>query len=350
MGYYEVYVPYVPQNRCHKVMSDRNDTNLNEVIKLSLSNDANCLSNLINDKLLEQISHAITLLENCNKQVFVLGTGTSGHLARKLAASLTSVSKPTYFLDPTSAKHGDAGYLDAKSIVIFVSKSGDTEELVEFFHLNEKTLGITIAIVGDPQSFLGTNTSHTISFGIFPESDPLRIIPSSSAIATMAIFNAIVSGLVHKSNFTLDGFLRNHPKGALGKKLSTRFVDVMHDARNHQSVIKESATLLDGINAVSAGRLGACFIVDSEHHLLGIFTDGDLRRLLQVNGTFDLQVPVLEFASTENLLIAEQDMLVIPFIEEMETSKRVLVVPVINNSKLVGVIHIHDVVSYAVNN
>jgi arabinose-5-phosphate isomerase len=337
MGYHGIYVPYVSQNGCHEVKSERNDTNLNEVIKLSLSNDSNCLSNLINDKLLEQISHAITLLENCNKQIFVLGTGTSGHLARKLAASLTSVSKPTYFLDPTSAKHGDAGYLDAKSIVIFVSKSGNTEELVEFFHLNEKTLGITIAIVGDPDSFLGTNTSHTISFGIFPESDPLR-------------FNAIVSGLVHKSNFTLDGFLRNHPKGALGKKLSTQFVDVMHDARNHPSVLKESATLLDGINAISAGRLGACFIVNSEHHLLGIFTDGDLRRLLQMNGPLDLQVPVLEFASTENLLIAEQDMLVIPFIEEMETSKRVLVVPVVSDSKLVGVIHIHDVVSYAVNN
>jgi arabinose-5-phosphate isomerase len=331
-------------------MIDRNDTELNEVIKLSLANDASCLSNLINDQLFEQISHAISLLENCDKQVFVLGTGTSGHLARKLAASLTSVSKPTYFLDPTSAKHGDAGYLDAKSLVIFVSKSGNTEELVEFFQLNEKSLGITISIVGDPHSFLGTNTSHTISFGIFPESDPLRIIPSSSAIATMAIFNAIVSGLVHKSNFTLDGFLRNHPKGSLGRKLSTRFVDVMHNALHHPSVIKASATLLDGISAISAGRLGACFIVNSEHHLLGIFTDGDLRRLLQVTETADLQVPILEFASTKNLLVAEQDMLVIPFIEEMEASKRVLVIPVVSDSKLVGVIHIHDVVSYAVTN
>ncbi len=320
---------------------------INAIIR-SLALDADSLARLVDLNLSQDILLAIRLVEDRQGDIFVVGTGTSGHLAKKLAASLTSISVPTYFLDPTNTKHGDAGYLKHGSLVIFVSKSGNTEELVEFFKLNVGSISTTISIVGERNSFLGRKTTHTVSFGLFPESDPLGIIPSTSALTTMAIFNAIVAGLIVKLNFKNNDFLKNHPKGALGKRLSTRFSDVMQNSINHPSVINETSTLLDGINAISSGRLGACLIVDSEQHLLGVFTDGDLRRFFQSNSSYDLQQPILEVASTNSLVIATPDLLVLPFIEKMEHAKRVLVIPVVTDNRLVGITHIHDVITHTV--
>jgi arabinose-5-phosphate isomerase len=329
-------------------MASSQQSKVQAIINQSMTNDANCLNGLLKSRLDSAIISAIDLFLNRKGDVFVVGTGTSGHLAKKLAASLTSISIPAHNLDATGAKHGDAGYLKDDSFVVFISKSGNTEELVEFFNLNASRIGTSISIVGECNSFLGKNSTHTISFGFFPESDPLGIVPTSSAVATMAVFNALVSGLMFVTGFKSEDFLRNHPKGSLGQRLSTRFSDVMHSSIDHPSVIDEFSTLLDGINAISAGRLGASFIVDSNHNLLGLFTDGDMRRYFQSNSPKDLHIRILDLASRDDLIVATPDSLVFPFIEEMESSKRVLVIPVVSNNRLVGMTHIHDVVSHAV--
>ena len=329
-------------------MATSQQLKVQKIIKKSLTNDANCLNGLLKANLDSEIISAIDLFENHKGDIFIVGTGTSGHLAKKLAASLTSISIPAHNLDATGAKHGDSGYLKDDSLVVFVSKSGNTEELVEFFNLNKSRILTSISIVGECNSFLGKNSTQTISFGLFPESDPLGIVPTSSAIATMAVFNALVSGLMFVTEFKSEDFLKNHPKGSLGQRLSTRFSDVMHSSLDHPSVINESSTLLDGINAISAGRLGASFIVDSNHNLLGLFTDGDMRRFFQSNAPKDLQTRILDLASKDDLIVATPDSLVFPFIEKMESSKRVLVIPVVNNNRLVGMTHIHDVVSLSV--
>lgn len=275
--------------------------------------------------------------------MIVSGTGTSGILAQKFAASLTSVGQPAIYLHPTEAMHGSLGRVPKNGAVIFLSNSGNTLELKNLIsHLN-KRLAKIVSITGNADSFIANIADVSLEIANVPESDPLKLVPTSSAISTLMICDQILCAVEILSDVNHEIFYENHPSGKLGGLNKLIFKDVMRKATGHPAVIDKQSSMKNAIHAISNGRMGACFILDNEK-VIGIFTDGDLRRLIEKKGDLDIETNVLQFSNKPKVTVGELD-LVFDVLERMESSdSKVTVFPVLDaENRFIGIAHLHDI-------
>ncbi len=228
----------------------------------------------------DEFVQAVGLMVACPGRVVVMGMGKSGHIGRKIAATLASTGTPALFVHPAEASHGDLGMIQAVDVVLAISNSGESEELIAILPVLSR-LGIAlIAITGGLQSTLARHASVTLDSSVAREACPLNLAPTSSTTAQLALGDALAVALLDARGFREEDFARSHPGGALGRKLLTHVSDVMRSGAAVPRVRPETP-FTELMREMSAKGLGASAIVDDSQHVLGIFTDGDLRRLVE---------------------------------------------------------------------
>ena len=261
------------------------------------------------NQLDEQFDQAVELILNAKGKVIVSGIGKSGLIGKKIVATLSSTGTPAYFLHPSEAFHGDLGIISKEDIIILISFSGETDEvlkLIPFLKWNENEL---IAVTGNPNSTLAKNVNYCLKVLITQEACPLQLAPTSSTTAMLVLGDALAITLMEARNFLQEDFARLHPGGSLGRKLVTRVKDLMRT--DNLPFIKTDASFTDLILLMSAGRLGLV-IVGDENRAEGILTDGDLRRgLLRFPDTSTLKI--LDIFNPNPIIITEEE-----FISEAE--------------------------------
>lgn len=291
---------------------------------------------------------ACTKLLNCEGRVVVSGMGKSGHVARKIAATLASTGTPALFLHPGEASHGDLGMITEKDVVILLSNSGETDEILLILPLI-KRLGVPIiAFTGNSKSNLAKYADIHLDVSIDQEACPLGLAPTASTTATLAMGDALALCVLEMRGFTVEDFAKSHPRGRLGKRLLLKIEDIMH---KNESIprISETANVLEAILEMTQKRLGFTTIVNTNdaNQVIGLFTDGDLRRTIERG--IDLQNTLIRDVMTPALKSITDDTLAAEAIHLMETSPKSFVLPVLNKSgKLVGALNMHTLLEAGV--
>jgi arabinose-5-phosphate isomerase len=284
---------------------------------------------------------ACETLLNCQGRVVVTGMGKSGHIGRKIAATLASTGTPALFLHPGEASHGDMGMITTNDVVIALSHSGETEEILTILPLIKRLAVPIIALTGNSHSTLAKLADIHLEIRIKQEACPLGLAPTASTTATLALGDALALSILEAKGFTESDFARSHPGGRLGRRLLLRIEDIMHKEDAIPRVTTE-ANLSDALIEMSNKRLGFTTIVkkDDPTFLMGIFTDGDLRRILKSG--LDIHKTVISTIMTQNCKTARPDMLATEAIAIMEKVKT-FVLPITDAAnKLIGALNMHD--------
>ena len=245
-------------------------------------------------RLDEDFLRAVEAIRDCKGKVVVTGVGKSGHIGSKIAATLASIGTPAFFLNPLDAYHGDLGMLGANDLVLAISYSGATEELLRFLPLIQAKQITIIGISGNPDSLLARYSDIHLNIAIDHEADPLNLIPTASTTATLALGDALACALVEAKHFQPTDFARLHPGGDLGRKLLAKVEDVMFT--ENLPFVTPDMPLSEAIEIVTKGSLGVGIVVESDA-LVGIITDGDIRRAMQRLGQAFFATPVREIMS-----------------------------------------------------
>ena len=283
---------------------------------------------------------AVALMQACRGRVVVSGIGKSGHVARKLAATLASTGTPAFFVHPAEASHGDLGMITRDDVVVMLSNSGETDELVSLApHVRRQGAKI-IALTGNEQSSLAKGADVHLDAAVDAEACPLGLAPTASTTAALALGDALAIALLDARGFSVDDFARSHPGGSLGRRLLTRVRDVMREGAALPIVALDS-TLAQAVVEMSGKGMGMTAIVDAEGRLAGVFTDGDLRRALPRVRDFGA-ASVAEFMTKSPRTIAP-DRMAVDCIELMETAPKVMALLVVDDdTRLVGALNVHD--------
>jgi arabinose-5-phosphate isomerase len=283
---------------------------------------------------------AIELLLGCKGRVVITGMGKPGFIARKIAATLSSTGTPSVFLHPAEAIHGDLGMLRKSDVVLAISNSGETEEIVKLISTLKKIGVPIIAMTSNKKSPLAENADVVLNLGITQEACPLNLAPSTSTTVSLAMGDALALCLIELKGFREEDFALLHPGGSLGRKL-LKVKDIMRTGKS-TAVVRENVTLDKALLAITKARAGSCVVVNDKKQLVGIFTDGDLRRHFRAGGSNDiLKKPIKQFA-TKNPLHVEGDRLAAEALHLLK-SKNIDELPVVNKVKnVVGVLDVQD--------
>ncbi len=250
-----------------------------EVAKKVINIESKQILNL--SKLLdENFEKSIEYILNCKGKVIISGMGKSGIVGKKIAATLASTGTPSFFLHPGEAYHGDLGMIEKKDIVILISNSGETDEILKLIPFLRHQKNITISLTRNPTSTLAINTNFHINIFVEKEACPLQLAPTSSTTATMVIGDAIAVTLMKARKFKEENFAKYHPGGSLGKKLLYKVSDVMHN--ENLPLINGNESIIEITNIISKGKFGIAIVVEKSV-VVGIITDGDIRRAMENN-------------------------------------------------------------------
>lgn len=293
-------------------------------------------------------STACELLLACKGRVVVSGIGKSGHIARKIASTLTSTGTPSLFLHPAEAAHGDIGLLQSGDSLIILSKSGESDEIYPLLRAATERHIPIIAITSNGNSELAkaaTAQGALLLVSVNEEACPHDLAPTSSTTAQLVIGDALAVALLEARKFTSDDFARLHPGGALGRKLTMTVRDLMKTG-NELPLIKQDATLSSVMLEISGKRLGCACVVDTNNILLGIITDGDLRRCFQRDGEINLKQITAGDLMSGTPKTTDAETLAIEALHQMEEPlPKVMQLPVLDKAKkVIGLIHLHDIV------
>ena len=293
------------------------------------------------DLIGDEIERAINLILACKGKVIVTGVGKSGHIGVKIAATLASTGTPSFFVHPTEALHGDLGMIGKDDMVLAISFSGESEELVRILpHL--KRFGVKIiAMARDKNSSLGKVCDEFISLSIVKEACPLGAAPTVSTTLTLALGDALAICLMRQRRFGKEDFANFHPGGSLGKRLFVKVKDVMQS--KNLPVASRNASLKQAIDVMTHGKLGTVLLVNKKGTLEAILSDGDLRRAL-MREDFDINDAALKYATKNPKMLDDKNMLAIDALNLIEQFK-IQVLPVVENGVPVGILHIHDLTS-----
>ena len=284
---------------------------------------------------------ACKLLFNCTGRVVVIGMGKSGHIAGKIAATLASTGTPAFFVHPGEASHGDLGMITKQDVVLALSNSGETEEILKILPLI-KRLGVPlIAMTGNPASTLGIVATTHINVAVEHEACPLGLAPTSSTTAALVMGDALAVSLLEARGFTRDDFALSHPGGSLGRRLLLRVSDIMHVGNDIPSV-PESALISHALLEMTEKKLGMTAIVDADNRVVGIFTDGDLRRTLAKN--LDIQNTAISEVMTPQCAVISEDILAAEAMQVMEQKKINALIVVDEQKMAVGALNMHDLI------
>lgn len=286
-----------------------------------------------------RFSQACELLLACEGRIVVTGMGKSGHIAGKIAATLASTGSPAFFVHPGEASHGDLGMITPKDVVIALSNSGNTAELLTIVPII-KRLGVPlISMTGNHQSPLAKEADVDLDVSVEQEACPLGLAPTSSTTVSLVMGDALAVALLEARGFTAEDFALSHPGGSLGRRLLLHVSDIMHrDERIPQ--VKQQATISEALLEMSSKGLGMTAIIDDAQNLLGIYTDGDLRRTLDKNK--DIHSTVITEVMTPNCKTASPDDLAAEVLKLMDDCKINGVMVIDENNRLVGALNMHD--------
>ena len=293
------------------------------------------------DRLDTRFAQAVHTVLACRGRVVVTGMGKSGHVGRKIAATLASTGTPALFMHPAEASHGDLGMITPADVVLAISNSGESEELTAILPLIKRMGVPLLAMTGRADSSLGRHADVVLDTGVAREACPHNLAPTASTTAQMAMGDALAVALLSARGFQPDDFARSHPGGALGRRLLTLVRDVMRPLEATPQV-PPTATLIETMRAMSAGGLGAAAVVDDAGAAIGIFTDGDLRRLIERRESADLrQLTAGEVMHPQPRTVRPQ-MLAVEAADLMETHRITSVLVVDDGARLVGALNHHD--------
>ena len=315
-----------------------------ESAKRTFRIEANALSQTIDalDEL--DFANACNILLAAKGRVVVSGIGKSGHIARKIASTLSSTGTPALFLHPAEAAHGDIGLLQNGDALIVLSKSGESDELTALIRGAEEKDVPIVAITSNANSHLAKNATVSLLAVIAEEACPHDLAPTTSTTVQLAIGDAIAIALLEARNFTSDDFAKLHPGGALGRKLTMTVRDLMVASDSTPRVDRDTV-LPSVMMEMSAKRLGCACVVDDGGKLLGIVTDGDLRRFFQQRSTVDISSVTAKELMSANPKTTTADTLAIEALHIMEdTLPKVMQLPVLDGGVVTGMIHIHEIV------
>ncbi len=301
----------------------------------------------LEEKIDENFARAVELILQSPGRVIITGMGKSGLVARKIVATLNSTGTAAVFLHPSDAVHGDLGMVRGDDVVICISKSGDTEEIRELIPLFKRMGVKIIAMVAHKESPLGQQSDVVLDVGVPQEACPHDLAPTSSTTATLAMGDALAVALLDKRKFTREDFAMFHPGGVLGKRLLLRVQEMMVKG-NDIPVVRDDVPLSDAIYVITSKRLGATCVVDGGGKLVGVITDGDLRRLLQ--RTANIAGLTAAEAMTRNPKTIRPEMLAASALEEMESFAITQLIVVDGEHRPVGMIHLHDLVKAGLRN
>jgi len=295
--------------------------------------------------LAEQINDdfvtACKLLFACEGRIVVIGMGKSGHIAGKIAATLASTGTPAFFVHPGEASHGDLGMITRHDVVLALSNSGETEEIVRILPLI-KRLGVPlIAMTGNPASTLGSISTVHLNVAVEQEACPLGLAPTSSTTAALVMGDALAVSLLDARGFTRDDFALSHPGGSLGKRLLLRVSDIMHCDDDMPSVLG-TALIGRALLEMTEKKLGMTAIVDENNRVIGIFTDGDLRRTLARN--IDIQNTAISVVMTTQCALISANILAAEAMQIMEQKKINALIIVDDKNIAVGALNMHDLI------
>ncbi len=288
------------------------------------------------------VEKAIELLSGCLSKVIVIGVGKSGVIAQKIAQTLTSTGTVAVFVHPTDALHGGLGIISSGDVIIALSNSGETDEILAILPSLKHRGSSLIAIVGNTDSTLARQSDVVLDASVDKEACPLNLAPTTSTTVALAIGDALAMVLMEKKNLTAEDFAANHPAGRLGKRLTLRVSDLMHPSPN----VSPGSIWIDVVKAISKHALGAVNVVGENSDLIGIVTDGDLRRTIEKTGGDDLAGLTAEQMMTGSPIAAAPEMLAYDALRLMEDRpSQISVLPVIDDMGIcVGLLRLHDVV------
>lgn len=291
------------------------------------------------DRIDRQFVQACHLLLDCKGRVVVTGMGKSGHIAGKIAATLASTGTPAFFVHPGEASHGDLGMITRQDVVLALSNSGETEEILTILPII-KRLGVPlIAMTGNAESALAKLASVHIDVAVEQEACPLGLAPTSSTTAALVMGDALAVSLLQSKGFTRDDFALSHPGGSLGKRLLLQVSDIMHrDAE--VPMVDDSVLVSKALLEMTGKKMGMTAVVDEGRRVMGIFTDGDLRRMLEKN--LDVHATRVATVMTRPCTVIASDILAAEAMQIMEAKKINALLVVDENRHLLGALNMHD--------
>ncbi len=294
----------------------------------------------VETRLDQSFLEALDLIYNLSGRVAVSGVGKSGIIGRKISATLSSLGTPSFFLHPVEALHGDLGTLTRDDLLLAISYSGNTLEICELVEIVKKRGLKIISLTGNKNSPLAKLSDVVLDVAVPREACPFNLAPTTSTTATLALGDALAICLFELRGLSSEDFRRNHPGGALGERLKVKVKEIMLTGEAIPKV-KSGTPLVEALKILDEKRLGAVLVVDSGNHVLGIFTDGDLRRL--ITSQKSLPDVAIDEVMTKNPKIIEENRLAVEALETME-KHLITVLPVINqDERLVGILHLHDI-------
>ena len=314
--------------------------NYKEIVKEVLLTEAKELE-IASSSISFDIENIVNLIIKSKGKLIVTGVGKSGLVGAKIAATLASTGTSSFFLHPTEAMHGDLGMIGKDDVVLAISYSGESEELIQILpHLKRLNVPL-IAMAKDSNSTLAKYSDYFMNIFVQKEACPLDTAPTSSTTLTMAMGDALAVCLMKKRNFKKEDFASFHPGGSLGKKLFIKVQDLLR--KDNLPIVSRETKLKDAIITMSEGRLGSVIIIDKENRVIGILSDGDLRRAL-MKENFSLDCNVEEIATLNPRTFDDENLLASDALQIIENYKIQVLIITNKENKLVGILHIHDLI------
>jgi arabinose-5-phosphate isomerase len=316
-----------------------NDRKLQELAIAVIETEARAIEKLESEIRLPSFVDACRLMLNCKGRVVVTGMGKSGHIAGKIAATLASTGTPAFFVHPGEASHGDLGMITAADVVLALSNSGETGEIVTILPLIKRLKVPLIAMTGNPQSTLSKAATANINVSVEKEACPLGLAPTASTTAALAMGDALAVALLETRGFTREDFARSHPGGALGRRLLLLIDDLMHTG-TAMPCVNTGTLLSDALVEMTRKGLGMTIVVNGDGRLAGVFTDGDLRRA--IDHRIDVHTELIDKVMTSNCKTIRPGMLAAEALQIMDSTK-INALPVVNDqNEPVGALNMHD--------
>ncbi|MCH9770682.1 MAG: KpsF/GutQ family sugar-phosphate isomerase [Gammaproteobacteria bacterium] len=319
-------------------------SSVQELGKAVITTEAKAIASLA-DRIDEKFTKACELLLNCQGRTIIIGIGKSGHIGRKIAATLASIGTPAHFVHPSEASHGDMGMITAKDVVIGISNSGETYELINVIAQIKRLKIPVIALTGNLNSTLAKNANVSLDVSVSEEACPLGLAPTASTTATLVMGDALAIALLDARGFTKQDFANIHPGGSLGKRLLLHIDSLMY-AGSAMPKVHQEISLSEALIEITSKSLGMTTIVDDNGVLQGIFTDGDLRRVL--NTGKDIHQIKMTDIMTPGCKTIRPGLLAADALQIMEQHKITALIVVDENNKPIGVVHMHSLLQAGV--
>lgn len=320
------------------------DSEIIELARRTLAIEAEAV-NALAPRLGGDFAAAVRALLACRGRVVVSGMGKSGHIGNKIAATLASTGTPAFFVHPGEASHGDLGMIQHDDVVIALSNSGESAELAAILPLIKRRGAVLIAMTGNPDSTLARESDLHLDAGVTQEACPLNLAPTASTTAALALGDALAVAVLHARGFTAEDFARTHPGGALGRRLLVHVRDLMHSGAN-LPVVSVEASFREALLEMTAKGLGMTAVADAEGRLVGILTDGDLRRCL--DREMDVRTAQVVEVMTRNPRTIAADALAVEAVEKMQEWRVNGLFALDAEGRLAGALNMHDLLKAGV--